>query len=88
MDDVPLRMLCFARLDCKAEAGEEEEEQLVQRRPWWFKALTSDQTRMIRQGLLRGMEYVFWWYLRFVVQQPITRISSSRIIMRPLWWKP
>jgi hypothetical protein len=33
MDDVPLRMLCFARLDCKAEAGEEEEEQLVERRP-------------------------------------------------------
>jgi hypothetical protein len=25
MDDVPLRMLCFARLDCKAEAAEEEE---------------------------------------------------------------
>ncbi len=59
-DDVPLRMLCFARLDCKAEAGdEEEEEQLMERRPWWFKALTSDQTRMIRQGLLRGMENVF-----------------------------
>jgi hypothetical protein len=34
MDDVPLRMLCFARLDCKAEAGdEEEEEQLMERRP-------------------------------------------------------
>jgi hypothetical protein len=34
MDDVSLRMLCFARLDCKAEAGEEEEEkQLVERRP-------------------------------------------------------
>jgi hypothetical protein len=33
-DDVPLRMLCFARLDCKAEAGdEEEEEQLMERRP-------------------------------------------------------
>ncbi len=59
IDDVPLRMLCFARLDCKAEAGEEEEEQLVERRPWWFKALTSDQTRMIRQGLLRGIENVF-----------------------------
>ncbi len=34
MDDVPLRMLCFAKLDCKAEAGgEEQEEQLVERRP-------------------------------------------------------
>jgi hypothetical protein len=34
MDDVPLRMLCFARLDCKAEAGDEEkEEELMERRP-------------------------------------------------------